>query len=438
MNRTWLMYTAAGAAMSGIAIVAHAEQSELFASMSYVRALEANRTSDKLLIVEAMASWHQACKQMDKTTWSDASLAALIREKGVAIKVDVDQDATTAKELGVDVMPTIVAYRGGQEVGRLLGFQTAQDLTDWIGTLSSGAVPKAKAPSANTPAAKAQPAKVGAAKGEPATTPSASVAQARLQKARTLIQNKKLDEATTEYAWLWQNIPSQDPSMNNLRTSLLAAEMTQLASAHAPARASFAKLRDALDASVQQNAASPEQFHDWFVLCTVVGQDERCVAWFDANKDVSGAGQLIDIVSTRLQPMLATRGRWADMGRLVDVQAFLTLRDRAWDRALPAGLDERAKNAMTEASHRFVRSEVGLVFAGLLASGRDRDADRVRTWILGKLDDAQSRRVLVRSALDANQARVDHLTLLDEADAKGAPTPSDAQLRQRLEMALKK
>jgi thioredoxin 1 len=431
MNRTWMMYTAAGAAMSGIAIVAHAEQGELFASMSYVRALEANRTGSKLLIVEATASWHQACKQMDKVTWSDPALVTLLRDRAVVIKVDVDQDAATAKELGVDVMPTLVAYRSGQEVGRLLGFQSADDIGEWMNTL-------AKAPTAQA-AVKAQPAKAQPApQANSATAAPVSPVQARLQKARTLIQNKKLDDATQEYAWLWENIPGQDAGLTNLRTSLLAAEMTQLASVHAPAKARFVQLRDGLDAPVQQGKATPEQFHDWFVLNTIVAQDERCVAWFDAHKDDSASRDRVELVSTRLQSMLASRGRWSDMGRLIDVTGFLALRDRAWDRALPAGLDEKARNSMTEASYRFVRSEVGLTFAGLLASGRDRDADRVRSWLLGKLDDAQSRRVLVRSALDAAQPRLDHLTLLDEADAKGAPTPSDAQLRQRLESALKK
>ena len=103
---------------------------EIFADMTYPQAREAAK--GKLLLVDATATWCPPCQAMERETWPDPELTAWMKERGLAVQVDVDQDAASAKALGIRAMPTMILFRDGQELARTEGGMSAPDLLNWL------------------------------------------------------------------------------------------------------------------------------------------------------------------------------------------------------------------------------------------------------------------------------------------------------------------
>jgi thioredoxin-like negative regulator of GroEL len=115
---------------------APATRPAVFDTRPYAEAKVAAESEGRLLVVKATADWCPPCKQMDATTWRDEKVVAWFKDNGIAVAVDVDRETATAKELGVEAMPTMIAFKGGREVGRRVGYMSAADLLAWTGGLA--------------------------------------------------------------------------------------------------------------------------------------------------------------------------------------------------------------------------------------------------------------------------------------------------------------
>lgn len=104
----------------------------VFSPVSFAAALDQNRADGKLLVVKATAEWCPPCKMMNKETFVDPEVVSWIGANAVAIEVDVDAEPGTARELGVEAMPTLIAFRGGKEVGRNVGYMGPGDFRRWM------------------------------------------------------------------------------------------------------------------------------------------------------------------------------------------------------------------------------------------------------------------------------------------------------------------
>lgn len=104
----------------------------VFAAIPYEQALEANKTDGKLLLVKYTAEWCGPCKKMDRDTFSDPSVIALLQQAGTAIEVDIDQHGKLATEAGISAIPTMVLLRGGVEKGRKTGYMGPAEIKAWV------------------------------------------------------------------------------------------------------------------------------------------------------------------------------------------------------------------------------------------------------------------------------------------------------------------
>ena len=91
------------------------------------------------VVVDFWAAWCPPCRLMDPIL---ADLAAE-REDVRFAKLDVDANQRTAVEYGVLSMPTLLVFRNGQEVMRLVGARPrrrlAQELESVLGAATVGA-----------------------------------------------------------------------------------------------------------------------------------------------------------------------------------------------------------------------------------------------------------------------------------------------------------
>lgn len=86
------------------------------------------------LAVDFFAEWCGPCKMLSPVI---ESLAPEFAGKLDIVKVDIDAEQDLAQKYGVTSIPTIVFFKGGQEVGRMVGFQSKESLQAKFNTVAS-------------------------------------------------------------------------------------------------------------------------------------------------------------------------------------------------------------------------------------------------------------------------------------------------------------
>lgn len=394
----------------------------VFTTKSFEDAKAQSIKDHKLLIVDSMADWCGPCKMMDKTTWVDDKVVRWVGDNAIALQFDVDKDKALAEQFKIEAMPTVIILKDGREFDRSVGYQKPAQLLAWLDAVQRGQTSLDLARKAA---------------GDRMDKDGKVDVRARLSLARKLAQGGKTAEALDEYAWLWDNMVKFEPAMGGVRVSFMASDMQRLAQHHKEALAKFQTMRDALEANLKAGS-DPGRREDWIVLNEVVNDQPRTLAWFDRVKDDPQAASDLERSDYRLRRLLEANDRWADLAKLSkDPVADARGKVQMFKMTLTAMPQEHAKETIkVEADN--LREELSHLYAGLLAAGKEDDADKVAAVLTEILDDAPSRRALVETALKAKQPRDRQMKLLDEADAKpiaGASQPS--HLRDELTAALK-
>lgn len=86
-------------------------------------------SSTGLVLVDTHAVWCGPCKMMAPV------IEELSKEYGGKVKIgklDVDENPKTASEFGIMSIPTIILFKDGKEIDRLVGFQSKETLIQKI------------------------------------------------------------------------------------------------------------------------------------------------------------------------------------------------------------------------------------------------------------------------------------------------------------------
>src|SRR3989338_9639656 len=81
--------------------------------------------SKGFVIVDFTASWCGPCKMMAPIF---EELAKKYEGKVKMGKLDVDDNSQTAAQFGISGVPTLIFFKDGKEAGRLVGFQSKDNL----------------------------------------------------------------------------------------------------------------------------------------------------------------------------------------------------------------------------------------------------------------------------------------------------------------------
>ncbi len=82
------------------------------------------------VLVDFWAAWCGPCKMIAPV------LEEIAREKDGALKIvklDVDENPETAQKYGVMSIPTLLVFKGGREVNRLIGYMPKNQILQKIG-----------------------------------------------------------------------------------------------------------------------------------------------------------------------------------------------------------------------------------------------------------------------------------------------------------------
>lgn len=122
---------------------------------SFLEAKEVAARDGKPLLVDFEAEWCGFCKKLDRETYTDERVIRLVRDRFVAVKVDVDREPDLQKKFEVNALPTILCLSaGGDVLQRFEGFRPPELFLAEIGKSaeSSSSFEKLKALAAENPA----------------------------------------------------------------------------------------------------------------------------------------------------------------------------------------------------------------------------------------------------------------------------------------------
>ncbi len=407
-----------GACVFGLA--AGGELPRIFEPDGYTHARTLAVESRRLLLVDATAVWCRPCKQMDRTTWVDDRVVSWIDEHAVAVQMDVDREKDRARQLRIEAMPTMIIFRGDQELDRVVGYRSADELLAWLDGVLEG---------------RREIDTLRKAASDRAADGAVDV-QARLKLARTLARNGERDEATDQFVWLWENMLRYEPAMVGVRLSFMVQDMKNLAAGYGPARLAFATLRDQMTPVLAAGGASRDQVVDWIHLNEVLGDEDTTISWYQSVRDLPAAAAMLRSAERDLFSMLARKRRWADAGRVLHdpvarAREIIELKTRSaeWMDQMPEG----KRRMFQDLQVRRYRGDLVQLYVACLAAGRDDEAQSVASVLLKVDEDPVTYLQLVQSAIMINQPRPHHRQWLDAARAAGQGAP---ELRAELNEAL--
>ncbi len=101
-----------------------------FVDISFSEALKSAKVSNKLVFLDAYATWCGPCKWMDANTFKDESVGAYFNENFINLKMDMEkgEGPQIARRYKVTAYPTMFFINGeGEVIHKVLGAKPAKD-----------------------------------------------------------------------------------------------------------------------------------------------------------------------------------------------------------------------------------------------------------------------------------------------------------------------
>lgn len=267
------------------------------------------------------------------------SITKWVREKAIAVQIDVDRDASISSDLRISAMPTTIVFRAGQNVEfvRQVGYQRPAELLVWLKAAESGQRPSDV---------------LRREADEASTTGGAAEVQTRYELAKALVEEGQFAGAAGQYEWLWKNIPKQDPSKLSLRNSALPREVRRLLLKYPRSTKRFTLLRDEAEKSSRA---------DWVTLNRILGDDEMTLRWFDAAKKHPSMSVELQEAGPAVREVLFSKKRYADAAMFY-----------------PEPLRQLSEIQAESEDQKITRYQTAIeMYSSLLAAGREEEAERV-------------------------------------------------------------
>lgn len=254
----------------------------------------------------------------------------------------------------------------------------------------------------------------------------------RLREAHALVDAGMTDAAVDATLALWSGLDAATPQLRTSRAAFLAGLISSLVRDSSRARELFAQVRDRAGGPEGPPLGDAATLRDWVGLNVALGQPERILSWLDriqfedvdpaATESPWGEGSALTAMRGFFTSVLREAGRWEDIARWFPnpIRALSTFHANtlAWfERASAGAWAGWFEGSPREIATAYFRDRAALVYASLLAAGREDEARDVAKMSASLDRDPVAMRVslVFLAVAHAGQARPEHLEWLREA-----------------------
>ena len=93
---------------------------------------ESEINSGKVTLVDFFATWCGPCKMLGPVL---EQVADEVKDKANIVKLDIDGSMDLAKQFGVMSVPTMVIFKDGKEVDRIVGLRQKSQIVDALNNI---------------------------------------------------------------------------------------------------------------------------------------------------------------------------------------------------------------------------------------------------------------------------------------------------------------
>lgn len=366
---------------------------EVFSDAGFEADKQAAVENEKLHVVYFTASWCPPCKKMKATTWMDESVVSWLGEHAVVTAVDVDEEPEIAQEYAISAMPTMVAVRAGEEVGRTVGYKGPAELSTWLQDPSA-------APSRSV-----------------ATGEGKELVREKMAKAKELLFTNKYEEATELYVDLWETMLDDNPSYYGVRLSFLIGDLQTLANQHEPAKDAFRAIRDREQAKLASGDVTWEMLTDWVHLNSVVGGEQDTIEWVERIARKEGSDRTLARFADEITEQASRVQRWDIVALAVGDPVGHASKGLEMLKMTGGMLEQEGPFEDVQSMQYFLRPAI----AAALHKNDDGKSEAELVAYLDKStgDSEAWRAVFIAVAEECGKLRDDHRAWNDEFDLKG-------------------
>lgn len=279
-----------------------------FSALTFEAACQQAAAGHKIVFIDFYTTWCAPCKMLDETTWQDAAVIALLREKSVALKIDAEKEKALTRRYQLNAYPTLLLLKpDGTELDRIVGYRESAKFIEEFsaGLAGQTALQRARAAVTNS-------------------TDDDHRVQARYDLARELARTGQSAAALAEYLWCYDEGMVQAQNFAGVRVSHLLNSIATLGENFPPALAALEERRAKAKAAFLAGNADPATARDLAALNRQLGAEADTLALYsqlprtDARRRALGYSLYDKLLDARryeealeAEPFAAIGKRWA-------------------------------------------------------------------------------------------------------------------------------